>query len=573
MKNKIKLSVRNAAVIMCILAVAEMGASCKKDPCKNTVCPSGTVATESEDGKKCTCEPVVNIETEIVKVGSIEDVKNLKTTVTDLVQNNQHLKNVLISGTGAFVTAPDQFGIWRAFGGLEAEFPNLSLTFEQNGQVVCPRDNNTPLSHAEWKQWWFSADVPLLLGVNPWSGNRWLIAAGELQLFIDDGCDPFSINKEMKDTVDINIGDNVNPDPVQWWLTNSNSTKQTIEIGRQGGKTFYRVYLNSNINISLQDKNTAADIINFGKQYSDTLVKVFYEGKKLSPKVSGIPIDFQYWTGTLNKFPLDANAGVKFTIFCKEEDSWKGEGYNTATTFDIDQTDCTGNDTIKINNETALNAAPAQIAQSIAKPLTKTYVWVNGNFSVHNGTAWETSAAQVFDYIDNQQVTWIAPAGKISAGSDSVRVNDMEILKGLGDKNLLEPNSYAGNNFFYHAGFTGNTLSLIPQGQIMRTDILQSSEGGDVSNPVPSVYEINTQGGANAMGFVTLYDAGWKYDIALQITASDAYFMRVNDKFLNMLESPAGPAVSTAPFRLVSAVNPILALYSANSGSTAVNGL
>ena len=232
--------------------------------------------------------------------------------------------------------------------------------------------------------------------------------------------------------------------------------------------------------------------------------------------------------------------------------------------FIVDNEPCTGDETITITTEAELIAAPGKIAAALG-PLNRVSVKFNGSgFGLTNGSGWESSITQIASYVDNQQVTFL-PGGKVWAATDSTNIDAsgaLVALKWLNGKGILQANSYGGNSFFWKTNVTSSDVGdMTSTNNIYRTGELTSSASTSISNPVPRKYTVNTVSAINAAGFKALKNAGWTRDIILNVMANGAYLNGVDDDILDMLDVPAGPALATVSYKIISATNVQLANY------------
>jgi len=551
-----------------VAALMLFSQACRKD-C-NLQEPNSKYFRIDEEGKgrKQTCY-YVRVGADI-EVKSIGDVKALKEkigqvrgqengTIGAITFKGADIKDIYIEVKEPIVVTPEDYPTMRGLKDLQGYFTGITLHFSQNGQVVCPRDPNTPLSCNEVKQWIWNSTQKIEIGVNPWSGNKFL--ADDPDCFKENGYNPDLINRIIRDTVTRTIPS------IQWFQNNKDGINLEIDDTKSGSNNkFYIIEIGNDLSVTDANKNSVADIANFRKnkvKYPDSLVMFSSGGYAIIPENPSISVSHTVWNNDWDGLKLGENKGVKFVASCKDTAAFRADGLDPKI-FDVDNRPCTDNDTIKILTLADLNGAPVKLAASVAKPLTNTYLMFpsNGNVALVNDGKWEANMNAVMDYVYSGTVTLVKGGKVVYFSNDSTNVNDVSTVKRMDDKEILK----AGSGYPWKSNCSSNDVSDIRSTSITwLTDKVKTSDGTNFSNPIPREVEVNTSGATSVAGFKVLKNMGWTRDITLNVTANGAYLNGVDDDILDMLDEPAGPALNTVSFRIVSATNVQLADYRPNT--------
>lgn len=310
-----------------MIAVTCLVFGCKED-CDKKKCPEGYIAVE--DGKKCICELIpVKEDTRDFIATEFSEVSDLKAQLEQAQKDG--IKNSNITFSKPMVTPPDGFEVWREFGKLKTSFPAMNLTFTQKG-LICPRDDNSPLTHAEWKSWWFSETQKVDLGINPWSGARWLVDANNMELFLRDGCDPNQFREVLPDTA--------------WFETSSISSMTSqysnvtsaISSAKQNKGDFVNVDITGDLATTFvsSETSTIKNYANLSKNEPADKFKLNQNGHKVVPANEGITVTAD-GVFALDPFEVGASqSGYKFTISGDTKDSLNlAKKYNVPSIFNI----------------------------------------------------------------------------------------------------------------------------------------------------------------------------------------------------------------------------------------------
>jgi len=438
--------------------------SCKKDPCKDVSCPQGTVATESADGKKCSCVPiVVNVETEIVKVGTIAEIQALEQKISSLKSENEHLKNVVIEFAKSIETADNQKVVLQEFGKLKTKLKSLGLviTLDQGDEWVYPRDHGQILKFQEYLQMNGEWGENINLGANMRNLAFW--NPDTLQLFLNLGLSPDIFQKpDPIDTLNIAIAS------VQDFSNNRSNI-----INRSNQKNSYTlVYLTGN----MVENNLANQYLrelmtgNVAGLGSVSPVEFDHKGFKVVPQSQNSGTSFNLTPalysgvdGKVGKNPV----GITWWADCTEKDALKNLGMDTLSgkVATYNEHNCTHyiHDTLFVVNGKDMAGYSAWYAASFAKPNSTQYVQFKGNnrgnIDLTNSPANWIELDKILKDVNAGKLVFV-PGNGTFAPVDSVNTNGKAaILNAASQKGLVKTMSvYATKNYWYNDGTDQNLM-------------------------------------------------------------------------------------------------------------------
>ena len=426
-----------------------MVVSCKKDPCKNVSCPQGTVATESADGKKCSCEPITvveNKETEIVKVGTIAEIQALEQKIRDLKSGNEHLKNVVIEFAKSIETADNQKVALQEFGKLKTKLKSLGLaiTLDQGDAWFYPKDDKQYIYPSEYKLMIGDWEIGLNLGINLRFGYPWYTDFDSIPEFVRLGVQADAFKKQdpiIIDSVTYTV----------YSIQEAANRFQYIEDRYAKANTFTCLKLGNDIpTLNMLDQNLIG-LFNLQNKYPDKSKFVLdLNGKAIVPSQYGVPITPTSW-GYVNYAKIAANGGHTFASSCEHKGEFFNKGLkDTANNLVItwNYVPCTifFRDTIDINAGRDFVGYSAHVAATLAKANSTQYVRIIGkggnvgkgnNVTVTGTFPWAEFDAFLADVSGGKVIllptsAQFVPYGKVSANGrvpTLVAANQMGLLK------------------------------------------------------------------------------------------------------------------------------------------------
>ena len=569
---------RKLLTVAGMACVVSFAVSCKKD-CDLADLDSKYFETVVPSSKKETCyykRVGANVE-----VKNIAELKGLKAEIERISKpqsgtadgtafKETELKNIWIAVKEPIVVTPDDYAALRSLKDLQASFAKITLYFNQNGQVVCPRDANTPLACEEVKQWTWNATQKLEIGINPWTGSRFL--ADDIDCFTQAGYNPDQLNRIIKDTTDVRITalstDQLND--MKYMVKESKDKKDN--------KYFRFTYIND-VSFAGSQEELLAGYKEFETNKTllpDTLGTVITNGYGIYPANMNIYMLHPTWTGKFNKVKLGKHPnGTMFIVKCDQEKQFNDDGLTTTDVVQIDFTNCTERDTIRASNWTEVRAAPGAIKKALQnpEPNKEVYYQLNGRVGIGNGYLLN-SIDSIQNFIKNGDVKFLKN-GSYYFSKDSVYVNNNRIqtVVDMTNNGTLEANKLDESGFPYAENLTSqNITDIYKTNQIWRTNKMRTSDGLDVSKIIPGEIEADIAGAISATPFVTLANNNWKFDIKLSTTVPGVYIVYVNNAFIHLLQEPAKQAKVGVPYKIISSTNQILGRHVANKGVSNYDG-